>query len=417
MKRLISVLLLLAIIVVFPLPLAAQEAPEISLYVDGTVLATDVPPVLYNSRVLVPFRAAGEALNASVEYYPENKTIVAQNNGTTVKLKVNSKTAYVNGKNIQLDAPPLMSQGRTLIPMRFFGEAFGCSVEWKSSTQGVHIVSPAKNMEVTAFYALGDSRTSSWTNLFGTSYPQSAAGNTGKVSTLALGWYSMDEAGNLITDSISGWRKPEGWEQVLAAAGEYDLKTEMVVQMTDKGGILSSLLADAKSSEAAIDSIAQEAQSYDGVNLDFEGLGWNDTAEAQKIVQHNYNSFVQKLSSQLYARNLELTLTLHPPNSAYKGYDYAGLGKNANRIIIMAYDYGQKPEPVSLVNQAVEMAAAEVPPQKLLLGITAVGETPESIATKIGIAKQHNIKGIALWRLGLITPDMWDVLGNTVKAE
>lgn len=416
-KKLLFLLVLALAIAVFPGQLVSQAAPSVSMYLDGAALKTDVPPVIYNSRVLVPFRAAGEALNAYVEYYPENKTIVAQNNGTIVKLQVNSKTAYVNSQAVALDAPPLMLSGRTLIPMRFFGEAFGCSVEWNSATDSVSILSQAKSMEVTAFYALGDSRTSSWTNLFGTSYPQSAVGNTEKVSTLALGWYSLDAQGNLITDSTTGWRKPEGWEQVLAAADSYGLRTEMVVQLTDKGGILASLLADNRASSNAIEDIVSEAKNYDGVNLDFEGLGWNDTEEAQRTVQQNYNTFIKKLSGRLEAENLKLTLTLHPLNSAYKGYDYASLGKAADEIIIMAYDYGIKPEPINLVTQAVEMAAARVPAQKLLLGISAVGETPESLKAKIGIAKQHNLKGIALWRLGLITPDMWKALGKSVKAE
>ena len=416
MKRPLFVLLLLAIIAV-PLQLPAQAVSKVSLYVDGLALKTDVPPVIYNSRVLVPFRSAAEALNAYVEYDPASKTIVAQRSGTTVKLQVNSKTAYLNSQAVALDAPPLMSGGRALIPMRFFGEAFGCTVEWDSVNDSVNIFSPAKTMQVTGFYALGDSNTSSWTNLFGAAYPQSAAGNTGKVSTLALGWYSLDANGELITDSSSGWRKPDGWENVLTAGQEYGLKTEMVVQLTDKGGILSSLLADNAASSTAIDAIATEAQEYDGVNLDFEGLGWNDTEAAQQIVKQNLNSFASRLSAQLDARSLELTLTLHPPNSAYKGYDYAGLGKAADQIIIMAYDYGQKPEPVNLVTQAVKMAVAEVPAQKLLLGINAVGETPDSLETKIGLAKQYNLKGIALWRLGLLTTEMWNTLGRTVTAQ
>lgn len=416
MKRFIIVIfLLLAIIAVSPQ--LAQAAPEVSMYVDGIALKTDVAPVIYNSRVMVPFRSAGEALNAYVEYYPEDKTIVAWSNDTTIKLQLNNRTAYINNQAVTLDAPPLMSGGRALIPMRFFGEAFGCTVEWNSATDSVHIFSPAKSMEVTGFYALGDSRTSSWTGLFGTQYPQTAVGNTGKLSTLALGWYSLDNGGNLITDSSSGWRKPQGWEQVLAAADQYGLKTEMVVQLTDKGGVLASLLADSTACSVAINDIAAEASQYDGVNLDFEGLGWNDTPEAQKTVQRDLNSFVSKLAEKLGAEGLDLTLTLHPLNSAYKGYDYANLGKAADRIIIMAYDYGPKPEPTNLVTQAVEMAAAKVSPQKLLLGITAVGETPDSIKTKIGIAKQHNLKGIALWRLGLVTPEMWNTLGTAVKAK
>lgn len=417
MKRLFSAIVLWLAIVVLSGPMSALAADGVSLFIDGVALNTDVPPTIYNSRVLVPFRAAGEGLNSYVEYYPENKTIVAQNNGTTIKLQINSKTAYVNNQAVTLDTPPLMRNGRTLIPMRFFGEAFGCSVEWDSTTDSVHISSPPVSpMEVTAFYALGGSYSSSWTDLFGTTYPQTAVGNTGKISTLALGWYSLDESGKLITDSSSGWRKPQGWEQVLAAADLYHLRTEMVVHLTNQGGILSSLLADATASSAAIDSIVAEAGDYDGVNLDFEGLGWNDTEEALQNVQQNFSRFVLQLSEGLAEKNLKLTLTLHPPNSAYKGYDYASLGKAAHSIIIMAYDYGQKPEPVSLVTQAVEMAAAKVPAQKLLLGITAVGETPDSIRTKVGIAKKYNLKGIALWRLGLVTPDMWEVLGNISRS-
>jgi spore germination protein YaaH len=191
----------------------------------------------------------------------------------------------------------------------------------------------------------------------------------------------------------------------------------MVVQLTDKGGVLASLLADGAKRSTAIDSIVSEAQNYNGVNLDFEGLGWNDTAEAQKTVQQDFNRFAEKLAEELHDSNLNLTLTLHPLNSAYKGYDYANLGESADRIIIMAYDYGPKPEPVTLVSQAVEMAAEKVPAQKLLLGITAVGETTDSMKTKIGIAKQYEIRGISLWRLGLITPQMWETLGKSVVAE
>lgn len=418
MKRFFPAIVLLLVIAALSGPLTALAADEIFLYIDGVALNTDVPPIIYNSRVLVPFRAAGEGLNSYVEYYPENKTIVAQNNSTTIKLQINSTTAYVNSQAVTLDAPPLIRDGHTLIPMRFFGEAFGCSVEWDSTTDSVHIASPrVKPMEVTAFYALGGGSSSSWTDLFGAVYPQTAVGNTGNISTLAFGWYSLDDNGDLITGSSSGWRKPEGWEQVLAAADQYHLKTEMVVHLTDKGGILSSLLADSTASSTAINGIVSEAGDYDGVNLDFEGLGWNDTEEAQENIQQNFNSFVERLSGRLTEKNLKLTLTLHPLNSAYKGYDYTNLGKAADRIIIMAYDYGQKPEPTSLVTQAVEMAADKVPVQKLLLGITAVGETPDSIKTKVSIARQYNLKGIALWRLGLITPDIWYMLGNTVEAE
>lgn len=117
------------------------------------------------------------------------------------------------------------------------------------------------------------------------------------------------------------------------------------------------------------------------------------------------------------AANLTLTLTLHAPNSAYKGYDYKALGELADQIIIMAYDYGSKPEPVSLVTQAVEMARASVLPEKLVLGVSVPTETAESILIKVGIAKRYGLEGIAIWRLGLVTGEMWDALRSTVMPR
>ena len=89
-----------------PLHLPTQAVPQIPLYVDGILLETDVPPLIYNSRVLVPLRSAGEAVNSYVEYYPEDKSIAAWNNGTKIELKVYSKTAYINSKPVQLDTRP-----------------------------------------------------------------------------------------------------------------------------------------------------------------------------------------------------------------------------------------------------------------------------------------------------------------------
>ncbi len=80
----------------------------------------------------------------------------------------------------------------------------------------------------------------------------------------------------------------------------------------------------------------------------------------------------------------------------------------------LAYDYGVKPEPVSQVTQAVEMALTAVPAHKLILGISAPSETDASIAAKVGIAKRYNLNGIALWRLGVISDGMWQNLRSGI---
>lgn len=70
----------------------------------------------------------------------------------------------------------------------------------------------------------------------------------------------------------------------------------------------------------------------------------------------------------------------------------------------MAYDYGAKPapEPNDKVDEAIRlMLEAGVPREKLLLGISMASETEETLRAKVGLAKRHNLKGAAFWRLGL----------------
>jgi hypothetical protein len=398
-----------------PPALAQEQAKEILVLIDELPVTFDVQPVILNGRTLVPFRAIAEVLNIGVNWDGTTQTVDATDRETFIKLQVGKEIAFRNGAIIPLDVPPVIINGRTLIPLRFFSEAFNCNVSWNPSTYSVEITSGPKEMTVIGFYALGgDSKTSSWTNLFGRAYPETDIGHTDVVDELALGWYSVDEEGNLLTRSWTGWQRPPGWENVLKAAWEYNLKTEMVIHETDRYGTLSLLLTSKTASVRLIEAIMEEAVLYEGVNLNFEELGLAKIGEDLTAVRKVFTDFVRLLSPRLRAANKSLTLTIHPPNSAYKGYDYKALGELADRIIIMAYDYGSKPEPVSLVIQAVETAKTVVPPQKLILGISAPYETAESIVTKVGIAKRYNMHGIALWRLGLVPHEMWHVLRTNI---
>lgn len=389
---------------------ALEHHNNISVNIDGLPVPFDAQPAIRDGRTLVPFRALAEALNVNVTWDAAAQTVHAKYDNAYIKLQIGNPRAYRNNLAVTLDVPPAISGGRTLIPLRFFSEAFGCKVKWDNTAYEINITSPPKTMAVIGFYALGDSETSSWRDLFARNYPDASEGNTGALSGLALGWYSLDEQGNLLTQSKTGWQRPEGWEKVLQIAGRYRLNSEMVVHLTDKDNAIYNLLNNRAAVTGAVNAIKKEALLYHGVNLDFEGLGWRDDDGKLVTVKNNFTQFVTLLASELKKDNLSLTLTLHAPNSAYQGYDYQALGKQADRIIIMAYDYGTKPEPVDLVIEAVERARSVVPSEKLVLGISIPGETPESLRTKIGIAKRYKLNGIALWRLGLLTDEMWKII-------
>lgn len=273
-------------------------------------------------------------------------------------------------------------------------------------------------MTVVGFYALGGGNSKSWDDLFGVPYPENTPGNTDIVNELGFGWYSLDQQGNLLTQSSTGWRRPEGWQSVLNTISKYDIKPEMTVHLTDKDGAIANILNNPDSVNTAVYTIAAEAKLYyKGVNLNFEGLGYRENGEQLSETRQKFNKFVVLLSQELHSAGLSLTLTIHPLNSAYPGYDYKSLGQAADCIIIMAHDYGPKPEPASLVIQAVTMALREVPADKLILGISVPSETPVSIISKVGIAKRYNLKGISIWRLGLVTDEMWSSLRQTIQTR
>ncbi|MBS3976138.1 MAG: copper amine oxidase [Syntrophomonadaceae bacterium] len=397
---------------------ATASPPLITVLLDGRPVPFDVPPQIINGRTLVPFRLLAEAINISVNWNDVTRTISASDGTTRIILKIDDKTAQVNDLPIQLDAPPVILDGRTLIPLRFFSEAFGCRVEWDGTTYTISIASPPRPMNVIGFYALGAGVASSWLDLFGLPFPEISPGNTDMVRELALGWYSIDEQGNLLTRSPrNAWRRPPGWETVLAKAEEFGFRTEMVVHETNRGGLLTAFLNDEQAVSRAVAAILQAAARYHGVNLNLEELGPYATGETQRQIRDSLTRFVAMLMPPLREAGKTLTLTIHPPNSSFRGYDYAALGQLADRIIIMAHDYGPKPEPLNRVVQAVEMALAAVPAEKLVLAISAPSETAESILPKIGVAKRYRLQGISLWRLGLVTNEMWTAIRQTISRR
>ncbi|TDA70317.1 MAG: copper amine oxidase N-terminal domain-containing protein [Clostridia bacterium] len=54
---------------------------------------------------------------------------------------------YVNGREIQVDVPPQLINGRTMVPVRWVAEALGADVEWDEAAQTVRIATKAKELE------------------------------------------------------------------------------------------------------------------------------------------------------------------------------------------------------------------------------------------------------------------------------
>ncbi|WP_446674095.1 stalk domain-containing protein [Paenibacillus sp. 598K] len=118
---------------------AAVLSSSVSVVIDGTRLSLEQPPLLANGRTLVPLRGIFEALGAEVRWTAATRTVTAVKGDTTVSLRIGQSTASVNGQSVRLDAPAVVASGRTMVPLRFVSEALGASVQWDARTSTVTI--------------------------------------------------------------------------------------------------------------------------------------------------------------------------------------------------------------------------------------------------------------------------------------
>ena len=66
-----------------------------------------------------------------------NKIVSANKEDINLKIKIGSKKALLNNQEVILDEPAYISNGRTMVPVRFIGENFNYDVSWLEGTRQV----------------------------------------------------------------------------------------------------------------------------------------------------------------------------------------------------------------------------------------------------------------------------------------
>lgn len=118
----------------------AANSQNILTTVDGLfVNFPDVQPMMSNGRVMVPVRSVFEHMNANVTWNSNTQQVIAHHGAHHIVLPVNSYTAKVNDRSINLDAPAKMMAGRVMVPLRFLSESLGAEVDWIEATRTVAI--------------------------------------------------------------------------------------------------------------------------------------------------------------------------------------------------------------------------------------------------------------------------------------
>ena len=125
--------------VILTFGMVCANAQNISVNLNGAPIAFDQPPIIQDGRTLVPLRAIFEAMGADVAWDSNTQTVTASRGTDVITLSIGSNTLYKNNEAVTLDVPAQIMNDRTLVPARAVAESFGATVEWDGNTQTVMI--------------------------------------------------------------------------------------------------------------------------------------------------------------------------------------------------------------------------------------------------------------------------------------
>lgn len=107
--------------------------------VKGKELQFDVPPVIKDGKILIPVRAITEALGATVKWDQSTNTVTIIKGNTTIQFVLGESKVLVNGNEVNLDVPAMEISNRTFVPLRFIAETLGEKVNYDDNTGDVNI--------------------------------------------------------------------------------------------------------------------------------------------------------------------------------------------------------------------------------------------------------------------------------------
>lgn len=116
-----------------------EKKLEECIRVRGMNMKFDVPPVIKEGRTLIPVRAIMNGLGADVQWDQETNTVTITRDDVTIVLNLETGDTAVNGESITLDVPAQVLSNRTFVPLRFIAQTLGEKVSYNEETGEVDI--------------------------------------------------------------------------------------------------------------------------------------------------------------------------------------------------------------------------------------------------------------------------------------
>ena len=145
MKKLIRNLFILSILLL-GLMNAGTKAASLNLIIDGNNVTKSASPIVKNRRTLVPLRFIGEALGKEVLWNNDEKSVTVSDEGNSFKLYIDSKIIDNSDGTLKFtDVAPCIVNRKTYLPLRAIAELMNIGVGYDKASSTVTIDSSTYN--------------------------------------------------------------------------------------------------------------------------------------------------------------------------------------------------------------------------------------------------------------------------------
>ena len=145
MKKLIRNLFILSILLLGLMNMRTKAA-SLNLIIDGNNVTKSASPIVKNRRTLVPLRFIGEALGKEVLWNNDEKSVTVSDEGTSFKLYIDSKIIDNSDGMLKFtDVAPCIVNRKTYLPLRAIAELMNIGVGYDKASSTVTIDSAVFN--------------------------------------------------------------------------------------------------------------------------------------------------------------------------------------------------------------------------------------------------------------------------------
>lgn len=124
--------------------------PEITLTIDNPYMKIGnkqkeidpnlgTTPIIIKNRTFLPIRAIVEAMGGTISWDGSTKKVEIDIAKRTIEMWVDKRQAFINGYPFTLESPPVIKNGRSLLPLRVIIEKLHGSISWDAETKSVSI--------------------------------------------------------------------------------------------------------------------------------------------------------------------------------------------------------------------------------------------------------------------------------------